>query len=302
MNSEENTDLDFFPLDTEWIQEFEKIVDEGIYYPRESMSFVTIYSFFVEKDTIIHVSKTKISLDSEQGGCRNLLDCLKNKSKDSHWMDWIKKEVEFVGSEKALELEEKRLEKRDKQFELSDVLLFNVDMELNPLDEQVDADFSDVSWERFFRAYSVQEWEALNSLDWNDSVFLFHPVNTVYFIFNNVPMLPLEIRDLKGADAEITGTSVLVEMPVSSILVSPSIDRSVSSKNKTRKVHFDMDSSDSEFSEGGEVEDSESDSGESDFTNWGKGKWLHKRKQNRRKTEKRKHFISPALIRSLFQS
>jgi hypothetical protein len=195
-------------------------------------------------------------------------------------MEWIKEYTEFIGSEKALEQEKIRLEKRAKQFSLSDVLLFNVDIDVGSDEEGID--YSTLG--KCFRGYSLEEWKDLGELEWKDSVFLFHSINAVYFVFRENPVFMMEVNDLVSG-----GVPISLEMPVS-ILVSPGI-RSSSSCNKTRKVRFD-DGLDSDMDS-----DMDSDSTEEE---WGKGNWLKKRKRNRRKTEKRKHVLSPALIRSLF--
>jgi hypothetical protein len=281
------------PLETEWIQEFEKIVEERIYYPCEPMSSLCIYALFIENHSIIHVSTKQLSLviEPQEGrGYRNLWEILDKNSKEPFWMNCIKEYTEFIGSEEELDKENKRLEKRAKQFSLSDVLLFNVDMNMGSDMEEGGVDYSTLG--SCFRGYSVEEWNALGGvLDWNDSVFLFHSINAVYFVFREKPVVLMEVEDLVSG-----GNSISMEMPVS-ILVSPSSLRHSSSGGggKTRKVRFgeDIDLVDDDDDEK-EWEDSDSDS------EWGRGKWMKNRKRNRRKTEKRKHVLSPALIRSLF--
>jgi hypothetical protein len=280
------------PLETEWIQEFEKIVEERIYYPCEPMSSLCVYALFIQNQSIIHVSTKQLSLvvEPQEGrGYRNIWEILDKNSKEPYWMDWIKEYTEFIGSEEELEKENKRLEKRAKQFSLSDVLLFNVDMDMGSDIEEGGVDYSTLG--SCFHGYSVEEWNDLGGvLDWNDSVFLFHSINAVYFVFREKPVVLMEVEDLVSG-----GNSISMEMPIS-ILVSPSSLRHSSAgagAGKTRKVRFgeDVDLVDEE-----DWEDSDSDSD----SEWGRGKWLKKRKRSRRKTEKRKHILSPALIRSLF--
>lgn len=290
-------------LETEWIQEFEKIVEERIYYPCSPMLSLCVHSIFIEKDFIVHVSTKQISLESlvSDGGYRNIWGCLDDKCRESGWMEWMKEHTEFIGSEDSLEVEKKRLEKRNKSFTLSDVLLFNVDINMGSYTEGAIDNLDYSILDNCFRAYSAEEWNSLGKvLNWNDSVFLFHSINAVYFVFRENPVMVIDVHDLVSGD-------VSVEMPLSSILVSSGVGGGVSrrsgSANKTRKVHFDYDSdssavdSDSDSS----IMDSESDVSE-EKEDWGRGKWLKRRKKNRRKTEKRKHVITPALIRSLFET
>jgi len=292
-------------LETEWIQEFEKIVEERIYYPCEPMSSLCIYSLFIEKNSIIHISSKQLSLKSfvSKGGYRNLWEILDKNSKEPHWMEWVKEYSEFIGSEESLEMEKKRLEKRAKGFSLSDVLLFNIDVDMGSDTEGAIEHLDYSTLGSCFRGYSVEEWNDLGGmLEWKDSVFLFHSINTVYFVFRENPVMAIDVDDL------VSGVGLVsMEMPVSSILVSgSSIDKRKkgSSNGKTKKVRFgydefDIDSSDLDSELSGE-EDDEDD--EEEGEEWGKGKWLKKRKRNRRKTEKRKHVFSPALIRSLFEN
>jgi hypothetical protein len=282
------------PLETEWIQEFEKIVEERIYYPCEPMSSLCIYSIFIEKNTIVHVSTKQLSLEPfvSKGGYRNIWEVLDKKSKEPYWMDWIKEDTEFIGSEESLKMEKKRLEKRAKGFFLSDILLFNVDMNMGSDTEGAidNLDYSTLG--SCFHGYSIEEWDALGKvLNWKDSVFLFHSINAVYFVFQENHVMVMDMDDLV-----LGGVPISVEMPVS-ILVSGGGRCGGGGGGKTRKVHFG-DSSDIDSSD---MDSESSSSSEEEEEEWGKGKWLKKRKRNRRKTEKRKHVFSPALIRSLFE-
>ena len=240
---------------------------------------------------------------------------LQKISEEPYWIEWLKEYTEFVGSEEALDIENRRLEKRAKQFSLSDVLLFNVDFQCEGGAASSEGEgaidiFNSHSqkYMEFFRGYSAEEWKLLDSLEWKDSVFLFHSINSVFFVFRDVLVIPIEVQDL-GAGGESGGggggggEGILMEMPVTSILISPSISRKNVAGNAgggyrgTRKVHFGVGDGDDDMME------SESDSSSETETleGWGKGKWLQKRKKNRRKTEKRKHVFTSALIRSLFE-
>lgn len=289
-------------LETDWIQEFEKIVEEGIYYPCETMISLPVYCFFVEKNAIIHISKKNIPFDfmsssSSQGGSRNILPLLQKISKEPYWMEWMKDHTEFIGSEEALEIEEKRLEKRAKQFSLSDVLFFQVDLAMDDFEALALDSVGGGGVGRFFQSYSAEEWGGMEDFQWKDSVFLFHSINSVYFVFRDIPVVPMEMEDLMTP-----ASSVLVEMPVSSLALRGGGGGGKIKRENTRKVRFwDMDGDmDGDMETDGDSDgdsDGETD-GETD--EWGKGKWIQKRRKHRRKTEKRKHIFSPALIRSFF--
>ena len=300
-------------LETDWIQEFEKIVEEGIYYPCESMVSLPVFCLFVEKNMIIRVSKKRFPIlgggvgsDGVEGGCRNILNELRKIGAGDYWMDWMKEHTEFIGSEDSVLSETMRLEKRAKEYVLSDVLLFNV---------SGDGAVDDICGEgggagsKYFQSYSAEEWLGLSELDWKDSVFLFHSINSVYFVFRDVPVVAITVEDL-GVDlglGGVGGLGVLVEMPVAGVGlggVGGGIRRSgdVVGGRGTRKVRFWDGGSGSDSGSSSEDLDSDSDSGSSDDrSSWGKGTWLRKRQKNRRKTEKRKHVLTPAFIRSLFQ-
>ena len=305
----EEPEEDIF-LETDWIQEFEKIVDEGIYYPCESMVSLPVYCFFVEKNAIIHISKKIIPFDFMssssplQGGSRNILPFLQRISKEPYWMEWMKDHTEFIGSEEALEIEEKRLEKRAKQFSLSDVLFFQVDLGMDDF-EALGLDslggggdgikVMDKMRTSFFQSYSAEEWGGMEEIIWKDSVFLFHSINSVYFVFRDTPVVPIKVEDLTTT----LTSSVLVEMPVSSIALKGGGGKM--KRENTRKVRFwDTTDMDSESSDLSDMETDMETETETETEEWGKGKWIQKRRKHRRKTEKRKHVFSPALIRSLF--
>ena len=309
---------DSIPLETEWIQEFEKIVEERVYYPCEPMFSLCVRSIFIEKDWIVHVSTKQISLESlgssegggggGGGGYRNIWGCLDDSRREGGWMDWMKEDIEFMGCSESLELEKRRLEKRSRNFGLSDVLLFNVDMDMGSCTEgaidNLDLILDDSGMARCFRAYSVEEWEDLGGvLNWKDSVFLFHSINTVCFVFRETPVVAIDVVDL------VSGGDVSVEMPLSSILVSPDVGGVGGAggvggrKNKTRKVHFGFGVSSSSSSDvDSDSSSSSSEEEDEEEEGWGHGKWLKRRRRNRRKTEKRKHVLTPALIRSLFEN
>jgi len=297
-------------LETDWIQEFEKIVEEGIYYPCESMVSLPVFCLFVEKNMIIRVSKKRFPISGacgvgsgvEGGGCRNLLNELRKIGAGDYWMDWMKEHTEFIGSEDSVLAETTRLEKRAKEYVLSDVLLFNVSGAVDDIGgEGGGGDLSE-----YFQSYSAEEWLGLSELDWKDSVFLFHSITSVYFVFRDVPVVAIAVEDL-GLEGVGDGLGVLVEMPVAVVGLGGGVGGgirrggSVGGGRGTRKVRFWDGGSDS-GSSSSEDFDSESDSGSSDEeSSWGKGTWLRKRQKNRRKTEKRKHVLTPAFIRSLFQ-
>lgn len=290
-------------LETDWIHEFEKIVDEGIYYPCEPMYSLPVYSLFIEQNRITHILKKRIPFDGieSEGGCRNIFKYLQKISEEPYWIEWMKHHTEFIGSEEALEIEQKRLEKRAKQYSLSDILLFNMDSLLSDFDFDsgeggAAADYLDKMKDSFFQSYSVEEWKCLEYLEWKDSVFLFHSINSVYFLFQEIPVIPIQISDLKD-----TRGNLIIEMPISSSSVHGILSKGENkSKNKnTRKVRFWEEEPDLNSSESSSEEEEES---EEKGSEWGKGKWIQKRKKNRRKTEKRKHVLSSALIRSLFEN
>ena len=303
-------------LETDWIQEFEKIVEEGIYYPCESMVSLPVFCLFVEKNMIIRVSKKRFPISGacgvgsgvEGGGCRNLLNELRKIGAGDYWMDWMKEHTEFIGSEDSVLAETTRLEKRAKEYVLSDVLLFNVSGAVDDIGgEGGGGDLSE-----YFQSYSAEEWLGLSELDWKDSVFLFHSINSVYFVFRDVPVVAIAVEDLDldsgGVGGLVAGSGVLVEMPVAGVglggVGGGGIRRGgdVGRGRGTRKVRFWDGGSGSDSGSSSEDLDSDSDSGSSDDrSSWGKGTWLRKRQKNRRKTEKRKHVLTPAFIRSLFQ-
>jgi hypothetical protein len=287
-------ELSDIELETDWIQEFEKIVDERLSYPLEKMKFLRIYSLYVDKDFLFHVSSQKVSWEETSD---SLLDFLRKRIQDSLFMKWMTETTEFIGSP---ELAEKQKQSWEKGCFLSDVMLFNVEDEMSIWEKETEGAMGDLGKlrENYFRAFSWKEWDALESLEWKDSVFLFHPVNTIYFVFRKKPGMNMEVIDLEQG-----GVLDVVEMPVSILLPSSGEGGESfrkTSRGKTQKVRFVVDS-DSEVSEVSEVSEDSEDSEGDEEDPWGKGYWIRQRRQSRHKTMKRKHVLSPALIRSLFQ-
>jgi hypothetical protein len=151
-----------------------------------------------------------------------------------------------------------------------------------------------------FRTFSCfvdgvgENWGGFSHIEWKDSVFIFHCVNAVYFVYH--------LSSPNGVDVD-SG------MKVNPILVWDKPGRSGcrgggGGNNKTKRVHFPLEmgsdddsDADGDSSDGDDVS-SDSDSGVGNF--WGKGKWLRRRRRNR--TRKVSHVLNSSLIRQLFSS
>lgn len=265
--------MDLF--DTHWIEEFEKIVEHKMFYPPEPMHSVLVRAFFLERGYISNVSTRRVILTN------NVLAELGNAE---FWKDIWFEGVDIVSSADGVAEERRKLEERARFFFLTDVCVFNVDMAVENMD-----DFERLSYGDYFRVFNGAEWldgDGGGSL--RDSVFIFHPVNAFYFVFDK----------MDGVAVDILGKGDVDVRPVVGVLrgCANLAGRGGSSGGKTKRVHFGGDLSSSSSSD--EDDDSLDDGGGQLFG----GNWLRMRRRRRRKTEKRKNIFTPGAIRSLFEN
>ena len=295
-------------LSMDWIHDFEKMYSENAHYPCEKMDKMNVYYLYVENGWITRMVPRKVVLMDSVSSDLDMREYLKGIGREG-LSGFVKERLlettEMISSEELVSREV--LKMSEKKFVLSEMMLFNVDIEPEKI-----SDFDGLLGDGLFRAFSCfvdggggGDWGELDAgLEWNDSVFIFHCVNAVYFVYH------LSSSSLGGGDA--------VGRKVNPILVWDKPGRGVGGgggrNNKTKRVHFplgmgdeDDDSDDSDDSDACDSDDSDvSDVGDSGVVgggggnSWGKGKWLRRRRRNR--TRKVSHVLNSSLIRQLFSS
>ena len=290
-------------LSMDWIHDFEKMYSENAHYPREKMDKMNVYYLYVENGWITRMVPRKIVLMDSGFSDLDIREYLKGIGREG-LSGFVKERLlettEMISSEELVSRE--FLKMSEKKFVLSEMMLFNVDIEPEKI-----SDFgSDYGVFRTFSCFvdgDGGDWGELDSLggglEWKDSVFIFHCVNAVYFVYH------LSSSSLDGGGGGSRGgDAVMVGMKVNPILVWDKPGRGGGGNNKTKRVHFPLemgsdDDGDSDAS--GDSDDSDTgDSGVGVGNSWGKGKWLRRRRRNR--TRKVSHVLNSSLIRQLFSS
>jgi hypothetical protein len=249
---------------------------ENAHYPCEKMDKMNVYYLYVENGWITRMVPRKVAmngLDFKELGREGLSGFVKERMLET---------TEMISSEELVSREV--LKMSEKKFVLSEIMLFNVDIEPEKISEFGDSGLLLGDGDGMFRTFSCfvaaggseENWGDFSHVEWKDSVFIFHCVNAVYFLYQLLPVLEKEKK-------------------VDPILIwdRPGVG---GGNNKTKRVHFpvDYDSDDSSYESSYESDDSD------DVVRWGKGKWIRKRRLNR--TRKITHVLDSSLIRQLFSS
>ena len=288
-------------LSMDWIHDFEKMYSENTQYPLEKMQKMNVYYLYVENGWITRMVPRKVVFDLSVMNLELYFKELGREGLSGFVKERLLETTELISSEELVSRE--FLKMSEKNFVLSEIMLFNVDIEPEKISE-----FSDcVSIDpgnicNLFRTFSCfvgggggsdgsgggENWGDFSQIEWKDSVFIFHCVNAIYFVYH-----------LSTPD----GVDVDSGMKVNPILVWDNPGRSFGRNNKTKRVHFPLEmGSDESEHESDSGDDASDDSGELDIgvQNWGKGKWLRKRRRNR--TRKVTHVLNSSLIHQLFSS
>lgn len=295
-------------LSMDWIHDFEKMYSENAHYPREKMDKMNVYYLYVENGWITRMVPRKVTMDSVLSDLDMgvYLKELGREGLSGFVKERLLETTEMISSEELVSRE--FLKMSEKKFVLSEMMMFNMDIEPEKI-----SDFCGDSGVLFgngggmFRTFSCfvgdvggseENWGELEDsllgggLGWNDSVFIFHCVNAVYFVYRLSSS-----SSSAGGGAGLGGDG----MKVNPILVwdqpGRGGGRGGGGNNKTKRVHFPLEMGDDSDDSVDEDLSSESDSGE---RNWGKGKWLRRRRRNR--TRKVSHVLNSSLIRQLFSS
>jgi hypothetical protein len=140
-------------LDISWIDKQNKLHTIDKTYYREPMEFISIHSIYVNTDKNIE----KISSDK--------IDVYNN----------------FISKEKILKIiQHSKSIHRDK-YKLFDIVLYNIDLEPQHIQDFVQ---NDVDKNRFFKKFSI-----VDDIKINPSIFIFHSLNAIYFIFQEIELV-----------------------------------------------------------------------------------------------------------------
>ena len=289
MDMENDLVVEEAELSMEWIHDFEKMYSENAHYPREKMDKMNVYYLYVENGWITRMVPRKVAMDSVLSDLDMgvYLKELGREGLSGFVKERLLETTELISNEELVSREV--LKMSEKKFVLSEMMLFNVDMEPGNISEfggDSGALFGD--GDGMFQTFSCfvggevgseENWGGFSGIEWKDSVFIFHCVNAVYFVYQLLSVLENNTEKEKKKVEPI----LIWDRPGGGAVRRDG-------NNKTKRVHFafEYDSDDSSY-----------DSDDSDV-GWGKGKWIRNRQRNR--TRKMNHVLDSSLIRQLFSS
>jgi hypothetical protein len=212
------------PLDVSWKYELNRTINSEDHPLRESLDYITIQYFYVSKQgSVIHTIVEKHEFTDNGSGLDDL------------------SLFRTMTNEKMLYLIQSKKMHNGIRYKCMDSYLFLVDIEPNGI-----LDFSrDGS-----RGSFVQEVSLLKPVSFPPSIFVFHSVNRLYFIFREMTLVePLNKvgRNMLGSEANKRLDGIVedkskkpstkkVRISPDAIIIPSTI---VSSKNKTVKVRKD---------------------------------------------------------------
>lgn len=281
-------------LSMDWIHDFEKMYSENAHYPREKMDKMNVYYLYVENGWITRMVPRKVTMDSLLSDLDMgvYLKELGREGLSGFVKERLLETTELISSEELVSRE--CLKMSEKKFVLSEMMLFNVDIEPEKIsDLGVDSD-------GLFRTFSCfvgdsgseDNWGDFSHIEWNDSVFIFHCVNAVYFVYH------LSSSSSGGGGDDGLGGDGRKVNPILVWDQPGVVGRGRGGGGKTKRVHFPLEMGEDDLvSDSGDDSDT---SGDDAVNSWGKGKWLRRRRRNR--TRKVSHVLNSSLIRQLFSS
>tara|TARA_B100000035_G_scaffold315153_1_gene334127 strand:- start:361 stop:975 length:615 start_codon:yes stop_codon:yes gene_type:complete len=139
------------PLDTSWLEKYDRILDIQNNYEKEKMNSIQMVCIYINgENEIQHVHSESLMLE--------LCD------KGSH-----------INKDDLLTLIQRKKYFQHLKYKLEDILFYHV-----PLEHEKISDYSKSETDE---GDFLQKVSFLDSLDVPDSIFIFHEINTLYFIF-----------------------------------------------------------------------------------------------------------------------
>lgn len=191
-------------LDTSWLEKYDRILDIQNNFEKEKMNSIQMISIYINgENEIQHVHSESLMLQKSDQG--------------SH-----------IRKEELLKLIQTKKYFQHIKYKLDDILFYHV-----PLDHEKIPDYNKSNLEQgeFLKKVSF-----LDSLDIPDSIFIFHEINTLYFIFTDASSNKHNhtIKSiLKKADREPNPLSKTKKVQINDV---PSVFKSKKPKKTRKKV------------------------------------------------------------------
>ena len=202
-------------MDTSWLNEYESISNIERNYCREEMSEIDVFFVYSTGSLIEHIINDKIELVDMKIGREQLLQMIQNKKgRDSQGRDSQGRDSQGRDSQ-GRDSQGRDSQGRDsRKYQLMDILVYNVDLEPENIQKYAKSGSGS-----FLKVLPIVDEIVLLP-----SIFIFHSLNAIYFMFKEVEKKPLK-PILKIGPSSVTKTK--------RVRICPSVD------NHTRKQRSD---------------------------------------------------------------
>jgi len=150
-------------LDTSWIQEHERLSTINENYLREPMDSIHVYYVYINRNQYIEKiinDKLPLSLNSD-------------------------KTHSYLSKETLLQIiQSRKIKTPFSKYKLTDVVSYLVDLEPENIQSFSNTENLEQSNTPFFKIRSF-----MDDIQFNNSIFIFHGINSIYFLFEEVELL-----------------------------------------------------------------------------------------------------------------
>jgi len=156
--------MDSLDLDISWTEKHERLIHIHQHYQKEHMDSIKICYIYVNLQSEI-----------EQVICEHeTLSQLQNKS--------------IISKERVLQLMQNKKNLNNIKYNIDSILLYNVSIEPENIQKYVNSDIV----EPFLKVYPI-----VDEILIHPSIFIFHEINCIYFIFKQIDVKPMPKSILK---------------------------------------------------------------------------------------------------------
>jgi len=162
VKSETTDDEQSNDLDSSWLNEHERLLSVNENYKREPMEEVNIFFIYINRNQYIEkIINDKINL------------VLSEDKKHS-----------YLPKESLLQIiQSRKLKTSFSKYKLLDVLTYLVDLEPENI-QSYSKNENNESSSKFLNTVSI-----MNDIKFNESIFIFHGINSIYFIFEEIELI-----------------------------------------------------------------------------------------------------------------
>jgi hypothetical protein len=164
----ENTSSDENDLDTSWIQEEEKLETIEKNYQQEPMENIDIFFLYINADDYI-----------EKIICEN------------HSLSEIVLKKEYI----LHLIQSKKRTLNNHRYKFMDMLLYNIDLRPEHIQTFSNTEVNEENARSFLKTYPI-----VDDVTISPSIFIFHNINSLFFLFKENPNEPMPIKSILKRD------------------------------------------------------------------------------------------------------